>query len=73
MTLDPIIEEVRAVRDAIAKECGYDLEAIFVALQDMEKQSGRAHATLTARTPGTGPNQDAAQQAVAAGGASRRR
>lgn len=30
MSQDPIIDEVRAIRDAIAKEYNYDLNSIFV-------------------------------------------
>jgi hypothetical protein len=29
MISDPIVEEVRTIRDEIAKECGYDIDAIF--------------------------------------------
>lgn len=49
MIRDPIVEEVRAARDAIAREHGDDIEAIFAALREMEKQSGREHVTLPAR------------------------
>jgi hypothetical protein len=38
---DPIVEEVRAIRDAYAKEHGYDVKAIVAALQLEEAQSGR--------------------------------
>lgn len=41
MTQDPIIEEVRAVRDAFAKEHGYDIKAIVATLQREEAESGR--------------------------------
>jgi hypothetical protein len=33
MARDPIVEEVRAIRDAFAKEHGYDVKAIVRALQ----------------------------------------
>jgi hypothetical protein len=39
---DPIIDEVRAVRDAIAKEHEYSVASIFRMLRDAEKRSGRA-------------------------------
>ena len=38
---DPIVEEVRRVRDAHAARFHYDLDAIFRDLKDQEKQSGR--------------------------------
>ena len=33
MARDPIVEEVRAIREAFAKEHGYDVKAIVEALQ----------------------------------------
>ena len=41
MTRDPIIEEVRSIRDAYAREHGYDVKAIVAALQQEEAKSGR--------------------------------
>ncbi len=41
MFRDPIVEEVRAIREAFAKEHGYDLKAIVEALQREEAESGR--------------------------------
>lgn len=41
MVQDPIIEEVRAIRDEFAKEHGYDVKAIVAALQREEVESGR--------------------------------
>jgi hypothetical protein len=41
MTQDPILEEVRSVREAFAKEHGYDVKAIVAALQREEAESGR--------------------------------
>ncbi len=38
---DPIVEEVRKVRDAYAKQFNYDLDAIFRDLKTKERQSGR--------------------------------
>ncbi|MBK9266390.1 MAG: hypothetical protein IPM54_42215 [Polyangiaceae bacterium] len=38
---DPIVEEVHAVRDAIAKEAGYDLDQIIEAAKDRQAKSGR--------------------------------
>jgi hypothetical protein len=49
MTGDPIVDEVRAARDEIAKEHGYDIDAIFAALRALEATSGREHVSLPAR------------------------
>ncbi|HBL31615.1 MAG TPA: hypothetical protein DD490_32740 [Acidobacteria bacterium] len=43
---DPVIEEVRALRDAYAKEHGYDVKAIVAALQKEEAESGQPVITL---------------------------
>jgi hypothetical protein len=40
MPQDPIIEEIRAIRDEFAKEHGYDVKAIVAALQREETESG---------------------------------
>jgi hypothetical protein len=46
MTQDPILEEVRSIRDAFAKEHGYDVKAIVAALQREEAESGREVVSL---------------------------
>jgi hypothetical protein len=46
MSRDPVIEEVRSIRDAYAKEHGYDVKAIVAALQQEEAESGRPVVTL---------------------------
>jgi hypothetical protein len=38
---DPIVEEVRRVRDAYAARFNYDLRAIYRDLKEQEKRSGR--------------------------------
>lgn len=43
MKKDPIVEEVRAIRDAIAREHDYELDAIFEMLRVTEAKSGRKH------------------------------
>jgi len=40
---DPIVEEVRAIRDEIAGESSYDIDAIFEMLRLSAARSGRAH------------------------------
>ena len=37
---DPIVEEVRRVRDAHAARFNYDLDAIFQDIKEQEKRSG---------------------------------
>lgn len=37
---DPIVEEVRRVRDAHAARFNYDLDAIFRDIKEQEKKSG---------------------------------
>jgi hypothetical protein len=49
MARDPIVAEVRRIRDEIAKEHGYDLKAIVRALQRQESESGRALVRLPAK------------------------
>lgn len=52
MIHDPIVDEVRGFRDEIAKEHDYDIDAIFIALRQMEATSGREHVSLPARRVG---------------------
>lgn len=49
MVRDPIVEEVRAIREAFAKKHGYDVEAIVRALQREETQGGRRVVSLPAK------------------------
>lgn len=39
MSKDPIVDEVRAVRDAYARRFAYDLDAIFEDVQRRERES----------------------------------
>jgi hypothetical protein len=41
MARDPIVEEVRRVREAYAQQFNYDLLAIHRDLKEREKKSGR--------------------------------
>ncbi|HEY7427806.1 MAG TPA: hypothetical protein VH682_26480 [Gemmataceae bacterium] len=52
---DPIVEEVRRVRDAHAARFHYDLDAIFRDIKEQEKKSGRQFVSFT--PPGVEPNQ----------------
>lgn len=38
---DPIIDEIRAIRDAMARDCDYDAEKLTQILKDHEARSGR--------------------------------
>jgi hypothetical protein len=51
MLPDPIVEEVRAARDAIARQHAYDLRAIFSSLRLLEVQGGKPIAQLSPREP----------------------
>ncbi len=46
---DPIVDEVRAIRDAIAKEFDYDIEKLADAIKAHEAQSGRKVVRLPPR------------------------
>jgi len=50
---DPIVNEVRRVRDAHAARFNYDLDAIFKDLKEQEKRSGRNFVSFGA--DGNGP------------------
>ena len=46
---DPIIAELRAVRDAHAARFNYDVKAIFRDLQARQKASGREYVSYPAK------------------------
>jgi hypothetical protein len=52
---DPIVDEVRRVRDAHAARFNYDLDAIFQDIKEREKKSGLKFVQGVARQPT--PNQ----------------
>lgn len=51
MSRDPIIDEVRAVRDRIARETDYDLAAIFAMLRARERASAEHHVSPSEKPP----------------------
>ena len=55
MTMDPIVQEVRKVRDEIAQEQDYDIDAIFAALRRAALGSGTERVTLAPRRPAATP------------------
>jgi len=48
---DPIVDEVRRVRDAHAARFNYDLDAIFRDIKEREKKSGLKFVQGVARQP----------------------
>jgi hypothetical protein len=44
MINDPIVEEIRAFRSAHAAKYGNDLDRIFIAIKEREKQHEKQHA-----------------------------
>jgi hypothetical protein len=46
MSQDPIVEEVRAIRDAFAKRHNYDIDAIVQALRQASVAEGRQLVSL---------------------------
>ncbi len=54
---DPIVEEVRRVRDAHAARFNYDLDAIFQDIKEQEKRSGHKFVNGVARPTVTDEDQ----------------
>jgi len=50
---DPIVTEVRAVRDKHAAQFGYDIKEIFKNIRTQQKSSGRKYVRYPARPAGT--------------------
>ena len=46
---DPIVAEVRAIRDKLAAECGYDVEEIFRRIRKRQAESGLEYVRLPPR------------------------
>lgn len=72
MTRDPIVEEVRAARDALARKYEYDIEAIFAALRDSEAKEGKSIVRLPSRPVGEADESAARPDAAAEDPAGRR-
>jgi hypothetical protein len=49
MARDPIVEEVRAIRDAFAKRHNYDIDAIVRTLQQASVDEGRQLVALPSK------------------------
>lgn len=53
---DPIIAEVRAVRDRFAAQADYDVAAIFRRIREMQRESGREYVNYPPRRVVEGSN-----------------
>lgn len=51
MMIDSIVQEVREIREAYAKQFGYDLKAIHCDLKSQEQAGGRHIVSLPPRRP----------------------
>lgn len=51
MQPDPVVEEVRAAREAYARRFGFDLRSICRDLREQERISGRELVALPPRRP----------------------
>ena len=49
MRNDPIVAEVRAIRDELAAQCGYDIKEIFRKLREQQAKSGLKYVRYPAR------------------------
>lgn len=49
MWRDPIVDEVRQIREAYAREFNYDLQAIHRDLKEQERAAGRKTVSLLPR------------------------
>jgi hypothetical protein len=48
---DPIVDEVRRIRDAHAAKFNYDSKAIFQDIKEQEKRSGRKYVSFADDSP----------------------
>ena len=49
MKNDPIVAEVRSIRDELAAQCGYDIKEIFRKLREQQAKSGLKYVRYPAR------------------------
>ena len=59
MWKDPIVEEVRRIRDAYAAQFDYDLEAIYEDLKAKEQADSRTYVSFASKPPRFVPAPDA--------------
>ena len=65
MSGDPIVAEVRAIRDKLAAECGYDVHEIFQRIRQRQAESGLEYVRYPPRR--VAPPDDAAAQPAGEG------
>jgi hypothetical protein len=53
MGRDPLVQEIRAIREAYAEQYHYDLQAIHDDLKELERRSGRQVVSPPKRRSGT--------------------
>ncbi len=53
---DPIVDEIRRIRDAHAAKFNYDPDAIFRDIKEQEKLSGRKYVSFADVASGVAPN-----------------
>ena len=58
MSVDPIVAEVRAIREKLAAECGYDVKEIFRRIRQRQAESGLEYMSCSPRR--VAPREDAA-------------
>jgi hypothetical protein len=63
---DPIVEEVRRVRDAHAARFNYDLDAIFRDIKEQEKKSRRKFVSFPQAKAGPNPAPQPTEAAIPA-------
>ena len=71
MIHDPILDEVRSIRETIAQEHDYDVSAIFAMFRQNAAASSREHVNLSAST--SNDTSGVAQPGIAADEAPSRR
>lgn len=64
MIPDPIVEEVRAIRDEIAQECNYDIDTIFEALRRLAVTRSAPRVSFPPRKTGEADQQDQQETAL---------
>ena len=57
---DPVVAEVRAVRDRFAARAGYDADTIFRQIREMQEASDREYVTYPARRIAEGTDESPA-------------
>lgn len=60
---DPIVDEVRRIRDAHAAKFNYDPQAIFRDIKEREKRSGRKYVSFAEESTGPKVGADAGRHA----------